>query len=133
MSHAAEQDRGDDCRDERLQEGPEHADCRLLVADHHVAPRKDVEQFAITPEVAPVLAFGATGFDDQDVFTHAQIRVKRSGGFSSGIDSGTKPDRVHGNRIAAEITHPASRKQGGLPGLNRDPPILKHGFFPPSW
>jgi hypothetical protein len=40
----------------------------LFVADEDVAPREKVEELAIAPEVAPVLALGLAGADDEEGF-----------------------------------------------------------------
>ena len=51
---------------------PGDADHRLLVAHRHVAPGQDLEQLAIAPEVAPVIALLAAGLDDQLVHLRFQ-------------------------------------------------------------
>ena len=44
---------------------PQDADDGLFVAHQDVAPGEEQEQLAIAPQVAPVVALGAAGFDDQ--------------------------------------------------------------------
>ena len=48
--------------------GPGNADDGLHVADKDVAPSEEAEQFAVTPQVAPVILPGASGFNDE--FSH---------------------------------------------------------------
>src|SRR5262249_22946955 len=65
----AEHEREHDHRDERPDQGPGDADDSLFVADEDVAPGEEIEQLAVPPKVAPVLALGAAGLDDYG-FTH---------------------------------------------------------------
>ena len=50
-------------REQRPDQRPAYSDNRLLVTDEEVPPREERKQFAITPEIAPVLAFYPAGFD----------------------------------------------------------------------
>jgi hypothetical protein len=58
--HQGQYDHGE----KRADEGPGHTDYRLLVADEKVAPRQEIEQFAVTPQIAPVVTLGAASFED---------------------------------------------------------------------
>lgn len=90
----------DDHRQQRTQQRPGDADRGLFVADREVTPSKEEEEFAVVPEVAPVLARRATGLDDE--FLIAQDRGMIGGGERRGGCCGTR----HGQR------EPSSR---GLP------------------
>src|SRR5206468_730415 len=46
----------------------------LFVTHQHIAPREEIEQFAIPPQVAPVLFFGPAGFDDE--FCHLKRTIR---------------------------------------------------------
>src|SRR5687768_2596520 len=52
------------CHGRRPQNRPRGTDNRLLVADEDVAPREKVKEFAVPPEVAPVLTLRPACFDD---------------------------------------------------------------------
>ena len=61
----------DDGEDNHGQERPDHrpgsADHRLLVAHRQIAPSEHIEQFAITPQIAPIVALLPSRLDDDDV------------------------------------------------------------------
>ena len=67
LGDAAEDDGEDHHGQKRPDHRPRRADHRLLVAHRQVAPRQDVEQLAIAPEIAPVIALLAAGLDDDYV------------------------------------------------------------------
>ena len=65
FGHLAKDEGKDQHGEQGLQEGPGDADDRLLVADGDIAPGEHPEQFAIAPEVTPVVPLGAAGFEDE--------------------------------------------------------------------
>ena len=71
----AENDGKDHHGQERPDHSPRSSNHRLLVADGHVPPGQHAKQLAILPKITPIMAFGATGFDDG--FLHQTTR-KRS-------------------------------------------------------
>ncbi len=60
----AEDDSEDDHGEEGTNDGPEHPDHSLFVADGDIAPSKDGEEFPVMPEVAPIVFLGAAVFED---------------------------------------------------------------------
>ena len=65
LGEPAEHDREDHHGQERPDHRPGDADDGLLVAHRDVAPGQDREQLAIGPEVAPIVALGAAGLEDE--------------------------------------------------------------------
>ena len=65
---APEDDGEHNHRQEWSNDGPQDADDGLLVSDRHVAPGQHVKKFPVAPQVAPIVALGAAGFDDEDFF-----------------------------------------------------------------
>ena len=55
-------------RQKRPDQCPYQADDGLLVSDRHVAPGQHVKKLPVAPQVAPIVALGAAGFDDEDFF-----------------------------------------------------------------
>jgi len=64
LRELAEDDGEDDHGEQRADNAPGNADDCLLVADKHITPGEKVKQLAVPPEVGPVVALGASGFDD---------------------------------------------------------------------
>ena len=64
---AAENDGEDQHREKGPNERPQHADDCLLIADGKVAPREHPEQFAIAPQVQPIVPLGSASFDNDHV------------------------------------------------------------------
>ncbi len=82
LGDAAEDDGKDHHRQNRPDHRPGRADDRLLVAHRDIAPRQDVEQLAIAPQVAPVIALlEASLYDDhvrhQDIFLREAGTITR--------------------------------------------------------
>ena len=75
LGQLAEDDGEDHHRQERPDERPGGADDRLLVAHRDIAPRQDLEKLPISPQIAPVVAFGAAGLDDQFI-RHCRVRIR---------------------------------------------------------
>ena len=67
LGQFAEDDREHHHRQERADERPGGANHRLLVAYRDVAPSQDLKQFAVMPQIAPIVPLGAAGFNDQFV------------------------------------------------------------------
>ena len=83
---APEEEGEDDHQHGRLQNGPGHAEDRLLVAHLHVAPGEEVNQFAEAPEFVDVDQMPAVGrADDRD---GPVVRGARSGGVGDGSGFG---------------------------------------------
>ena len=68
---------------ERSDDGPGRANHRLLVADRDVTPRQHLEQFAITPQIEPVVAFGAAALDDELIMLTVSSRQPLATGIPS--------------------------------------------------
>ena len=54
--------------------GPNHG---LLVADRDIAPSQHPKELAILPKISPIMAFGATGFNNNFV---RHLHVRKEGG-----------------------------------------------------
>ena len=68
-------DAEDDHREERLDDGPGRADYRLLVAHLDVAPREEVQQFAVVPDLAQIHGHPTTRRLD-DNFVRARLSIR---------------------------------------------------------
>jgi len=64
LGQFAENDGEYDHRQERTDQAPCDADCRLLVAYQDIAPGEKEEEFAIPPQVPPILLPRSTGPND---------------------------------------------------------------------
>src|SRR5262249_40595354 len=60
-----------DCEHHHREKGPHQrpsqADDGLLIADRDVAPGQNVEEFAVTPQISPVVALSQPRLYDEDV------------------------------------------------------------------
>ena len=65
LGELAENDREDRHGQSRPHNRPDDADHGLLVTHRDVAPREDGEEFAIGPDIAPVVAFRSARFENQ--------------------------------------------------------------------
>src|SRR5258708_31275664 len=92
-----ENDNEDNHGQKRAHNSPSDADQRLPVTYRDIAPGKDREQFAVAPEVAPVVALDSSCFQDYPVRLHAADR--RSGGLHIAFIHPTKVARSIVTRI----------------------------------
>lgn len=80
----------------RADRRPQDADHGLLVVHRQVAPCKDREEFAIGPDVAPVMALGAPRLEDEDAIA--------GGGF--GAHAGEATDLIISRTRSAKRSRP---------------------------
>lgn len=73
FGHFAEDDGEHQHGGEGLDERPGQADDGLFVADGDVAPGEHEEEFAVSPQVAPVVFFGEAGFYYERLINHIDL------------------------------------------------------------
>jgi hypothetical protein len=87
---------------------PGHADHRLLVADKTIAPSEKVKQLPIAPEIMPVLAFSATGFNDQSthewIFGDQALSGTPLPDLATTLSAGTHSPVFHASTVSTPIT-----------------------------
>src|SRR5262249_31837527 len=62
-----EEDREHHHGQERSDDGPGRTDHGLFVANGDIAPSENLKEFAVTPQVDPIMAFGTATFYDEHV------------------------------------------------------------------